>query len=288
MIPSPHRPCALVVDSGAVLAVPPPRGTSVIPLRIVFGEEVLRDVADITAEEFYRRLEAGERATTSAPSPGEYLEALIGADGAEIVCLTLPEHLSGMFTAANLAARLFHESGDERRVTVIDTGTAAAGLGLVARAAAELCAASATADCVYRRVHEACRSVRMFGTLRTLKYLARGGHVPSIAASVSGLLDVRPILELRSGEVHRYALARTESHVLTTFREIAERELPKGQPLWVLAFHSSDEQAAQSILEAVASVTRVARAEVIPLTPALGAHTGPGMSGFAAMPAALS
>jgi hypothetical protein len=32
----------------------------------------------------------------------------------------------------------------------------------------------------------------------------------------------------------------------------------------------------------------VARAEVIPLTPALGAHTGPGMSGFAAMPAALS
>src|ERR1035437_6609414 len=159
---------------------------------------------------------------------------------------------------------------------------------LVPTSAAELGTASATADCVYRRVHEACRSVRMFGTLRTLKYLARGGHVPSIAASVSGLLDVRPILELRSGEVHRYALARTESHVLTTFREIAERELPKGQPLWVLAFHSSDEQAAQSILEAVASVTRVARAEVIPLTPALGAHTGPGMSGFAAMPAALS
>ena len=58
----------------------------------------------------------------------------------------------------------------------------------------------------------------MFGTLQTLTYLVRGVHVPSIAASVSSVPDVHPVLELRSGEVHRYALVRTQSHALTISR----------------------------------------------------------------------
>jgi fatty acid-binding protein DegV len=124
----------------------------------------------------------------------------------------------------------------------------------------------------------------MFGTLRTLTYLARGGHVPSIAASLSSVLDIRPVLELRAGEVHRYALVRTGSHALTMLREITEKEFAAETRLWVLAFHSGDEGGARAVLETVRSVRTIAREEVIPLTPALGAHTGPGMTGFAAMP----
>lgn len=131
---------------------------------------------------------------------------------------------------------------------------------------------------------EACGKVRMFGTLRTLRYLARGGHVPSIAASLSSVLDIRPVLELREGEVHRYAMVRTGSHALAMLREITEKEFAAETRLWVLAFHSGDEGGARAVLETVRSVRTIAREEVIPLTPALGAHTGPGMTGFAAIP----
>jgi DegV family protein with EDD domain len=278
------RPCALVVDSGAVLGSPAPPGTTVIPLAIAFGEEILRDGVDITPDDFYRRLEAGDHATTSTPSAGEYLEAFENADGDEVVCLTLPKQLSAMYATANVAAQMLRESGDARPVAVIDTATAAAGLGLVARVAAEQCAQDATAHDVRGRVVDACRAVRMFGTLRTLTYLARGGHVPSIAASVATMLDVRPVLELRGGEVHRYALVRTEAHAVAMLRQIAEREFAADTPLWVLAFHSGDEDGARRVLDAVRSVRRIVREEVIPLTPALGAHAGPGMTGFAALP----
>ena len=132
------RPCALVVDSGAVLPAGKSEGVAVIPLRITLGSQTYRDGVDITAEEFYRRLGDGEMPTTSTPSPGEYLEAFRRSDAERVVCLTIPAKLSAMHESASLAARLLADSGDARRVDVIDTGNAAAGFGLVARAAAEL------------------------------------------------------------------------------------------------------------------------------------------------------
>lgn len=279
------RPCALVVDSGAVLPEPIPAGTTVVPLRIVFGPEVLRDGIDITGESFYARLEAGELPTTSTPSPGEYLEAFRECDAqSDIVCLTIPRSLSAMHESATLAARLLAESGDPRTVHVVDTGNAAAGFGLVARAAAELCAAGAPASEVLQRVESARHDVRMYGTLRTLAYLARSGRVPSLVAGVTNLLGVRPIFELSRGEVKRHALVRGERRTVRAFQRLATETLPADTPLWLTVFHSGAPESAAALRDALHHVLTVGRSETISLSPVMGAYTGPGMTGFAAMP----
>ena len=279
------RPCALVVDSGAVLPEPVAAGTTVVPLRIVFGGEVLRDGIDISAESFYARLEAGEVPTTSTPSPGEYLEAFRDCDAqSDIVCLTIPRTLSAMHESATLAARLLGESGDERTVHVVDTGNAAAGFGLVARAAAELCAAGAPAGEVLRRVDAARDDVRMYGTLRTLTYLARSGRVPSLVAGVTNLLGVRPIFELALGQARRDGLVRGERRTVRAFQRVAQENLNADTPLWLLTFHSGAPEAAAELRDALHQVLTVRRSETISLSPVMGAYTGPGMTGFAAMP----
>jgi DegV family protein with EDD domain len=279
------RPCSLVVDSGAVLAEPVPRGTTVVPLRIVFGDEVLRDGIDISAEAFYRRLDAGHVPTTSTPSPGEYLEAFRGSDAqSDIVCLTIPRTLSAMHESATLAARLFNDSGDTRRVHVVDTGNAAAGFGLVARAAAELCAAGEPAEAVLARVEQARNEVLMLGTLRTLTYLARSGRVPARVAGVSNLLGVRPIFELSKGEARRLALVRGEKRVVRNFQKCATELLDARTPLWLAVFHSGAPELAAELRDALHAALSVGRSETITLSPVMGAYTGPGMTGFAAMP----
>lgn len=279
------RPCSLVVDSGAVLADPAPAGTVVVPLRIVFGEQVLRDGIDITAESFYARLSRGEVPTTSTPSPGEYLEAFRSSDAqSDIVCLTIPRTLSAMHESATLAARLFNDSGDPRRVHVVDTGNAAAGFGLVARAAAELCAAGESADAVLQRVEQARNEVVMLGTLRTLTYLARSGRVPALVAGVTNLLDVRPIFELSKGEARRLALVRGEKRVVRSFQKCATELLDATTPLWLAVFHSGAPEPAAELREALHAALTVGRSETIALSPVMGAYTGPGMTGFAAMP----
>ncbi len=279
------RPCSLVVDSGAVLGDGQRPGTIVVPLRIVFGEQVLRDGIDITADSFYRRLEAGDVPTTSTPSPGEYLEAFRASDAqTDIVCLTIPRTLSAMHESATLAARLFNDSGDHRRVHVVDTGNAAAGFGLVARAAADLCAAGAEADQVLQRVEQARNEVLMLGTLRTLTYLARSGRVPSLVAGVTNLLDVRPIFELSKGEARRLALVRGEKRVVRSFQKCATELLDAATPLWLAVFHSGAPELAAELRDALHAALTVSRSETITLSPVMGAYTGPGMTGFAAMP----
>ena len=283
--PGSRRRCALVVDSGAVIAALPGRGVGVVPLRIVFGDRAFHDGVDMTPEEFYARLASGETPTTSTPSPGEYLEAFRAADADHVICLTIPAALSAMHDSATLAARLLADEQPGRTVEVIDTGNAAAGHGLIARSAAQLCAAGAGADEVRARVERAGREVRMFGTLSTLQHLARSGRVPSIAAGISDLIGVRPIFELRHGEARRAALVRGERRMLRTFQRLALDQVgPTPPPMWLLVVHAAAPGPAAQLRDALHAVLPVGRSEVTSLTPVMGAYTGPGMTGFAAMP----
>jgi fatty acid kinase fatty acid binding subunit len=283
-VSSSPRPCALVVDSGAVLPCQPEQGLHVVPLRIVFGNRVFQDGVDMNGEEFYGRLGRGETPTTSTPSPGEYLEAFRAADAERVICLTIPPSLSAMHASATLAARLLADEGSGRVVEVIDTGNAAAGHGLVARAAAALCAAGATADEVRARVTQAGREVIMYGTLSTLQHLARSGRVPTLAAGLSDLIGVRPVFELRQGEARRVALLRGERRLLRTFQRLAVEQLGESTPAWLLVVHAAAPEAAVSLRDALHAALVVGRSEVCSLTPVMGAYTGPGMVGFAAMP----
>ncbi|HEY2703470.1 MAG TPA: DegV family protein [Candidatus Dormibacteraeota bacterium] len=282
---SPRRRCALVVDSGAVIPAMPAQGVHVVPLRIVFGDRAFHDGVDMTSEEFYARLAGGETPTTSTPSPGEYLEAFRAAEADHVVCLTIPASLSAMHDSASLAARLLADEQRGCSVEVIDTGNAAAGHGLVARAAALLCAAGASSEAVRERVLQAGREVRMYGTLSTLQHLARSGRVPSIAAGISDLIGVRPIFELRDGQARRAALVRGQRMMLRTFQRLAlEQHGESTAPVWLLVVHAAAAEAAALLRDALHQVLPVGRSEVASLTPVMGAYTGPGMTGFAAMP----
>ncbi|MEA2672173.1 MAG: fatty acid kinase fatty acid binding subunit [Chloroflexota bacterium] len=274
-----------MVDSGAVIVPRPEQGVHVVPLRIAFGDRAFHDGVDMTAEEFYARLAAGETPTTSTPSPGEYLEAFRAADADHVVCLTIPASLSAMHDSATLAARLLADEQPGCSVEVIDSGNAAAGHGLVARAAAFLCAAGEPLETVRDRVLQAGREVRMYGSLSTLQHLARSGRVPSIAAGISDLVGVRPIFELRDAQARRAALVRGRRGMLRSFQRLAlEHQGESLTPVWLLVVHAAAPEAAALLRDALHQVLPVGRSEVASLTPVMGAYTGPGMTGFAAMP----
>jgi fatty acid-binding protein DegV len=122
------HPCAVVVHSGALLGPGGMDGAVVIPLRIAFADELLRDGIDITPEEFYARLLAGEQPTTSTPSPGEYLEAFQAAGAEHGVCLTIPDDLSTMYTGPGMVgfAALPVESRPAAEVDIERAGGCAA------------------------------------------------------------------------------------------------------------------------------------------------------------------
>jgi len=256
----------------------------VVPQRILIdGEEFVDDGRTGAYASFYRRLRKGHTTSTSTPAPGEYLDAFRRCDSDAIVCLTIPAIWSGMFDAATLAASMLAGEEGRRRVTVLDTGTAAGGLGLVARLAADLCAAGRPSDEVLSAVQRACGEVRTYGALSTLTYVARSGRVPALIAGISNSLHVRPVFRLFGGETGRVALTRTTSGAVSALQRAAVEHL-NGHPQWLLVFHADAEADAATLRDGLASATTVARSETVPLSPIAGAHTGPGTIGFAALP----
>ncbi len=273
--------CELVTGSGALV----PRNldgiVTTIDLPVHLGD---RDV-DVRSPEdlqsFYARLRAGDLAETSTSPPGSFLEAFRRSHAERILCLTIPARWSGMDDSARLAARMLAEEEGRERVTVIDTGTAAAGLGLITRAAALRALRGAPFAEVVARAQAAIRDVRMFGALESLEFVARSGRINSLLAGISDSLRVRPVFRLSNGQAGRVALARTESGVLSALEKTA-RELPGKVEL--LVFHSDAAELAERLEVRLRHACDVVRAEVGQLDPIIGTHAGPGMVGYAALP----
>ncbi len=283
-MPAAVQPCSIVTDSAAMLPQASDGLQVTVPLTITIGSSSYLDGIDINADEFYRRLIAGEVPKTSTPSPGDYLNAYRKATGQQILCLTIPPELSGMHEAATIAAQMFDEEQTERHVTVLDTRTAAAGHGLLARFAVEMAGQRMPADAILARLSQAMEDVRMYGSLVTLEYLARSGRVTTLVANVGDLLGVRPVFEMRQGQGHRVGLARGDRRATRIFvREALEQF--DGRPLRLLVFHCAAPARAAELMGELKAACEVVTSEVVALTPVMGAYTGPGTIGFAALPA---
>jgi DegV family protein with EDD domain len=273
--------CALVTGSGALV---PPALTStvgIVDLPVRIGDQEIDARTDEELRQFYARLRDGDTPETSTTPPGEFLDAFRRCRADQVLCLTIPARWSGMDDSARLAARMLAEEEGRERVTVIDTGTAAAGLGLITRVAARLCFAGAELDQVVERTERAIREVRMFGALETLEFVARSGRINSLIAGISDSLHVRPVFRLSNGQTGRVALVRTQSGILSAMEKTA-RELP-GRP-WILVFHADAGELAADLAARLREVCDVARCEIVALDPIIGTHTGPGAVGYAALP----
>ena len=269
---------AVVTDSAA--SVPPALasdlGIEVVPLYVRFGDEVHRDGDE--GLDFYARLRAGDEAvSTASPSPGDFLEAYERTGADEIVCVTVSSTLSGANAAASIAAG---EAGG-RRVQVVDSMNASMGQGFVAIEAARAAARKASLDEVAERARDVATRVRLVATIDTFDYLRRSGRVSRLAAYAGARLAIKPIFALAKGEIGPVARPRTRARALE--RVVAETlEHGAGRPLHVAAVHADAEPEAREVLERVAAEAEVVEQLLSEFTPAMGAHTGPGVVGTAA------
>src|SRR4051812_44423684 len=174
---------AVVTDSTATL---PPEiaeryGLEVVPLYVVFGgDRTVRetDITDYPA--FFEELRQAESLpTTSQPSVGDFTavyEPLLAA-GRDVVSIHISGGLSGTPEAARQAAQALERDGKGgERVRVIDSNTAAGGLGLTVMAAGAAASRGAGAEEVEQRAGEARRKLKMWFALDTLEFLKRGGR----------------------------------------------------------------------------------------------------------------
>ncbi|MCY4577621.1 MAG: DegV family protein [Chloroflexi bacterium] len=252
-------------------------GINVIPQKVIFGTEELRDGVDITGDEFYRRVSGSAvLPTTSQASPGEFRELYESiADGADgIVSVHVSAALSGTVDSAR--------SGGEQAdigcsVEVIDSKQAGMGTGLVAIAAARAAMNGGDLQQVVSVAEGAVGRSETYVLLDTLEYLQKGGRIGKARAMLATLLSIKPMIILREGIVDELGKERTHKKGVARLRRVTEDFAPL-EELCVNYTTTPDEARAfaEQLQQLLPDGTEPLLAQI---GPAVGTYTGPAALG---------
>jgi len=245
------------------------------------------DIGDYAG--FYERLRASESgATTSQPSIGDFLgayEPLLDA-GKEIVSIHISAGISGTFEAANQARqRLIDEDRGGERIHVMDSRSAAGGMGLAVLGAAAAALQGGDAAAVLARAEETRQALKMWFAIDTLEYLRRGGRIGGARAWIGSALKIKPILTLEE-EITPVERVRTRARSLERLRDYARQRHAQGLDGWVVQ-HIQDEETAAGLIDDGREIFGCEPVFVSEIGAVLGAHVGPGLLGIGSVPTDL-
>jgi DegV family protein with EDD domain len=272
---------AIVTDSTADL---PPQlaqelGVSVVPLSVIFGEEVYKEGVDITPDLFYDKLQSvKELPTTSAPSVGDFLqvyrEALKTTN--EVISIHLSSKLSATHGAATQAAAQLADEG--ARIEVIDSQSISVGMMFMAAAASKASRQGATLEEIRAMLDRMVPRLHIYVVLDTLEYVRRGGRIGRARAFLGTILRVKPVLSFKEGEVHPEERVRTRVHALDRLFQLAT-SFPVIEEIGV-AYSTNAEEADAMRRRLEGALDGGVKMSMTRLGPVIGVHGGPGVLGI--------
>jgi DegV family protein with EDD domain len=248
-------------------------GITVVPVYVRFGEKAYRDGVDISQDEFYQQLvQSPVHPFTSQPSPSDFARVYseLSKETDKVVSIHLSSKVSGTYDSA-LRGRELAQA--KCHIEVIDSLSVSMGLGLIAMAAARLAKMGEGLHEVMNEVGQAISDTRIFGLLDTLKYLLLGGRIGKVKALLGTLLNVKPLLTMRNGELSPIGMVRTRAKGIERLLDFIKDALSI-QELAIV--HSTTPDEASSLRERLGSFFPQKRIHVSRLGPALGVHGGPG------------
>ncbi|MEX2372237.1 MAG: DegV family protein, partial [Dehalococcoidia bacterium] len=251
-------------------------GITVVPQGLMFGDEELRDGVDITSEEFFRRLQREDvMPTTTQAAPGAFraaYESLIAEGATAIVSCHVSRPLSGTLESARQGA-----DGLGVPILIVDSRQVSLGLGVGVIEAAKAARDGATAEQVQAVAEDVFRRTHFFFTLETLEYLRRGGRMSRGQELFGSLLKVKPILEIKDGEVAGVGRIRTKQKAI---EDILGRVAALRPWQYAIATYATTPEEADYVSDRFRGFSEDTPVLLNRLTPTVGVHTGPGGLGI--------
>lgn len=247
-------------------------GITVVPVYVRFGDDVYRDGVDISKDVFYEKLLTSfVHPSTSQPTPEDfarvYSDCSNEADG--IVSIHVSAKVSGTYNSALQGKKM---AKGKCQIEVVDSYVTSVGLALIVMAAARVARAGASLPEVFEETRRAISQVCMLGLVNTMKYLVLGGRLSKATAVVASILDIKPLLTFKNGEIVRAGLVHTYSQGMDRLYKFVESN-PTIQDL-AIAYSTAPEQASQ-LKVWLGSVFPEEKIYIAQLGAGLGVHIGP-------------
>ena len=265
----------IIIDSTTDIPERVLHQVKVVPLTVSFGDEEYLDGIDLSRGDFYRKLEAGQiLPKTSQPSPEAFAEVFqrIHEAGDEGVFISVASALSGTCQSAAIAA------ADYPEISVVDSQNVAVGTGILAEYALLLISRGITREELTQKLEKKREDICLIAMLDTLEYLKRGGRISKTAALAGGILNIKPVITVKEGEILILGKARGAKKANNLLVELAEKNgVDYSLPI-LLGYAGTSDELLQNYIHDSRKLWEghVENLEYAQICSVVGTHTGPG------------
>ena len=250
------------------------RGIPFVPQIVIFGEEAFHDDEQLDTATFLQKLKvAPTLPKTAAPEPPLYYPIFEDAKkrGESVVVVAPTSKASGTVRSAQTAAQEFPGLD----VRVVDTLTISCNLGSLVLVADDMAKSGASADEVVARLNDMIPRGRIYFLVDTLEYLAKGGRIGGAKRLLAELLEIKPILQIKDGQVESFEQQRTKKRALARLVEVVTEGCKGGDEAHLCVLQVEAEKEAQALVEELKSKVFVSDIPIYELPPAIVVHAGP-------------
>ena len=255
-------------------------GIEMIPLTVQFGDEIFRDGIDITKEEFFRRLRASkELPHTSQINPATFLETFerLGADGSELLVMTISKNLSGTYQSACVAAQQYGG-----KIRVVDSSLATTAFALMVKLACRMRDENRPVDEIADYLEKIRERLVIICCMNTLEYLHKGGRLSATVTILGGMLNIKPVMHvddegrlIPDGHIsilHKARGIKAAAKWMVDY--VAQTGFDKSLPIGFI--HSDNPEGAVEVRAMLAEKTTWGEEMTQGIGPVIGTHIGDG------------
>lgn len=189
------------------------KNITVVPFYVSFDEEhYLKEKEEIGIRAFYQEMvdKKGVYPKSSLPSSQDYADAFLPfvEQRLPIICICITTKFSGSMQSAVNARELLLEEYPDAEITVIDATVNTVLQGQLVLEAVRMQEAGKSYQETAARLEEIKSTGRIFFTVGNMEYLKHGGRIGKVGALAGSVLDIRPIITLKKGEIYPSGIGR--------------------------------------------------------------------------------
>lgn len=252
------------------------KGIYSVPLQISYDATNYQDLEEISIDQIYELMSKGTMLSTSLPSLGK-IEALFESlkkEGYEqIFAVPICAGLSGTINAMEICAKNVGIAFD-----YVDCQVTAVVQEYMITLAKQLYETGKTITEIKDVLQQVVDTTNTLLLPNDLQHLKRGGRLTPLAATLGGLLKIKPILKVNkstNGKIDVLDKVRTMHKAMDMVIEIMKAEHVDDSFMITIA-HADDEVEAVYYMNKIIEAFPGAKHQIIKLVSVVGIHTGRG------------
>jgi DegV family protein with EDD domain len=249
-----------------------------IPVDLTLEDKTYLDGFDLSRNDFYDRLPTlNKLPTTAAPSSGRFqrlYQEIFEKGHTKIISIHAASALSGIYNAARLASKEFQQV-----IKVVDSEQLSLGLGFQVIQAAKMVQQKLPLESILEAIQSIKERVHVFALLDTFEYIHRSGRVSWAKARLGSILNIKPIVELKTGQVLNQGLARARSRGI---QFLGDKLRKLGDLEYLAVLHTNAAETGIRFIKEYAP-PEISAPLLVNVTTIIGTHVGPNGIGFAAV-----